>query len=1346
MFWFCNSVRRLLSLQPYLPTLGNLSSMITKDILKPLLETLGFLPSGTGIYTKSFSNGNETFALRVDTLQGQIIYPTEAGMVVHERQTCNFAANENFVVLECVHRLLSKGYHPQHIQLEPKWKLGHGASGGRADIMVSDKAGKPLLIIECKTAGDEFEKAWKDTQDDGAQLFSYIEQEKDIRYVCLYASDFDPQTATLTPEYYLISHIDNEAYLAENPQFARFANAKNVVERYRVWRDTYKLAATQTGLFEDNMQAYQIGKTNYTLQADTKPISSTDINGKYHRFRSILRKYNVSRRENAFEVLVNLFLCKLVDELNNENDLKFYWKGAANDDYYELVDRLQWLYKIGMEKFLHQEISYVSADAIEGAFWMYEGRPSSIKARIKDLFRELKFYKGLDFEFIKVHNKETFEKNAKILIEIIELWQGLQLRNSHQNQFLGDMFENFLDNGIKQSEGQFFTPTPICKFVVLSLPVEQQLAELAEPLHVIDYACGAGHFLTEYAHQIDTVLRQQLGNLDELPPEVRMAHMERIVGIEKEDRLAKVAKVSAFMHGYAGIKIHEADALASNEAIQDGHYNLLVANPPFAVEDFLRTLPDTDRERFELMIQVGELGNKNIQCFFLERAKQLLAPNGTAGIIIPSSILSNSDAVHTNTREILLQYFDFVALVELGSNTFGKTGTNTVVLFLRRKAQRPEPADYYRERVDDFFQRWDNQFPPNADVPKDSHFVADYCQYMGIDYTEYQTLLRADPSDALLATERFADGVAKYENSTLVKNLQAAHAKRLANLPKQLTAELQKDKTIAPDDYAQTYATELAARQQQAQTELATKLRKHLVEYLVATERDKLYFYLLARHNAQKVLIVKSPTDNKEQKQFLGYEWSGAKGSEGIKYHGGDTVQAIQTPMFDPTNPNNDTKLNYIIRQNFNGSLSHIPTDLQPYASLANLTDLLDFSRADFNKAISLVPKKDLAIATKWESVKLEEFVTLIESGSRPEGGVGNISSGAFSLGGEHIHATRGVIDLSTPKYVPLQFFNEAKRGILREYDILLCKDGALTGKVALLRNELNGQNAMINEHVFIIRCQNLDSQKYLFNFLYSNFGQGILKANITGAAQGGLNSTNLKNIKIPLPPLEVQQQIVEECEAIDQAAQAAQTTIEQTKQAIEELVSSLASQYKPERFTNYVEIISGGTPKTDVAEYWNGNIPWLSVADFSSVNRYVEKTEKHITELGLKNSNTRYLEVGDLIISARGTVGALAQLKVPMTFNQSCYGLRGNSQINNGYLFYILKQEIKQLKERAVGATFGAIIKSTFDNIQIPVPPIAEQEALVAEIEQLEQRIAEAQAIITAAPDRKQAIVQRYL
>ena len=138
-------------------------------------------------------------------------------------------------------------------------------------------------------------------------------------------------------------------------------------------------------------------------------------------------------------------------------------------------------------------------------------------------------------------------------------------------------------------------------------------------------------------------------------------------------------------------------------------------------------------------------------------------------------------------------------------------------------------------------------------------------------------------------------------------------------------------------------------------------------------------------------------------------------------------------------------------------------------------------------------------------------------------------------------------------------------------------------------------------------------------------------------------------------------------------------------------------------RVSDLAEIISGGTPKTSIESYWNGNIPWLSVKDFSGDSKYVSSTEKTITEEGLNHSAANLLDVNDIVISARGTVGELAMLSVPMSLNQSCFGLRPKCDAD--YLYYLLKIKVAELKQRANGGVFGTIIRTTFDSIKCTLP-----------------------------------------
>lgn len=157
--------------------------MIDVSNLKDTLKTLGFIAYGD-IYEKAFSEIG--CSLKVDFQAKRLIYPNE---IKGRERNDSFDQKENFVVFECVCRLLSKGYRPEHIELEKEWHLGHDAKGGRADICVSDTSGNMLFIIECKTWGREYDKALNNTKSDGAQLFSYWQQEQSCKWLVLYASD-----------------------------------------------------------------------------------------------------------------------------------------------------------------------------------------------------------------------------------------------------------------------------------------------------------------------------------------------------------------------------------------------------------------------------------------------------------------------------------------------------------------------------------------------------------------------------------------------------------------------------------------------------------------------------------------------------------------------------------------------------------------------------------------------------------------------------------------------------------------------------------------------------------------------------------------------------------------------------------------------------------------------------------------------------------------------------------------------------------------------------------------------------------------------------------------------------
>lgn len=1250
--------------------------MLTQDNLADLLNALGFEKKGA-IHRKLFGAA----ILEVNFTKKEITYPEAAGLVINERQTCNFDANENFVVLECVHRLLEKGYKPEHIELEPKWKLGRGASGGRADILIKDNDGRPLLIIECKTAGAEFKRAWNKTLQDGDQLFSYAQQISETQFLCLYTSDLDAGTVSYTS--HIIAHRDNEKYLADNPLFKSFKSVTDVKERHTVWRDTYKLDYTTKGIFEENIQPYHIGKDKYSL-ADLHAISASDQQKKYHEFATILRQHNVSGRENAFDKLVNLFLCKLVDEIENPSDLKFYWKGVAYDTHFDLMDRLQQLYQAGMGKFLGEDITYINQGDVNNALRFIKQNPDATQRAVWNLFIQQKFFTNNDFSLIDVHNEKLFYQNAEVLLKILQMWQDIRLTDPHgHNQFLGDMFEGFLDQGVKQSEGQFFTPMPICRFIMMSLPLASLVQRSATPPKAIDYACGAGHFLTELALQLKPLVETHQPEAD------LAAYHGALYGIEKEYRLSKVAKVSAFMYGQQGINICYGDGLINqHEAfpdIKDGSFDLLVANPPYSVRGFLETLPEEERKAYTLTETINDLETSNsIETFFIERAKQLLRADGVAAIILPSSILSNGGSAYIRTREILIQYFDIVAIAEFGSGTFGKTGTNTVTLFLRRKKTAPDTAAHYRERVEEWFKGCDASKRKQV-IYKDEHLIARYAAHINVPLEDYKTLLKGDPNGAWTAHLE-AVYLEKFNSSTEVANLYKAKW----------------FKALKPED-------------QEAEVE------KRYLAFVQAIERDKLYHFVMACDQPNPVLIIRSPTETKAIKQFLGYDWSSAKGDEGIKLIK-DAHGRHLTPLYDETNRDNTGKLNFSIAANFNGALTAIPSALQDVGRTAPLVEMLDFSRPIFEKQLNLQVKAT-PTKSKWPLVQL-----------------GNVCS--FEYGKPLPEASR----IAGP--YPVMGSNgrvgSHNEFLVRGPAIVIGRKGSAGAVV------WEAENCFPIDTTFYVRTSRSDiNLYYLFQAL-----KGLGLENMRGGVGvPGLNRNDAYQLLIPMPPAVIQENIVAECKVIDGDCEKAQASIEQVlakiQVAVEAFYSSTDRRIEIDKLATNVQY--------GLNEAMNEGGVGYKIFRMNEIirGRMVDNGSMKCADISGEEFAKYKLNKGDLLFNRTNSIEHVGKTGLFDLDGEYCFAsylvrvVPDTGQVLPKFLEKMMNSAAFQTeaKGKASKSINQANINATImRNIKVPVPSLPEQKKFVARVEALEKQIAEAQAVIDGAAARKQAILQKYL
>ena len=491
------------------------------------------------------------------------------------------------------------------------------------------------------------------------------------------------------------------------------------------------------------------------------------------------------------------------------------------------------------------------------------------------------------------------------------------------------------------------------------------------------------------------------------------------------------------------------------------------------------------------------------------------------------------------------------------------------------------------------------------------------------------------------------------------------------------------------------------------------------------------------------MLIVNAPSTSKERKQFLGYEWSSAKGREGIKYEGGETVNDIINPLFDPQDLENGAKINTAIKRNF---ISEITDPLPEHCHYIKLTDMLNFSRVDFNKIIGLNPKQQInMINTGYEMKKLSEVVNIIrgvtyDKNEEVIGPTSNIILTADNITLEGTFVMKKQIFLSDSVKL-----DDEKR--LMAGDIFICFSSGSkkhVGKTAYIK-----QNTEYYAGGFmgILRNKDINSlSKYVFELLNIDTYKNVIRNTSTGSNIQNLSST-LEGVKIPLPPLEVQKRIVDECEAVDQKTARAYEVITIAEETIKKSMQSVINAgHEMKKIGDVYKTASGGTPLSKKKEYYeNGTIPWINSGEVSK--KEINFADNFITELGLNNSNAKLFPPGTVLLAMYGaTAGKVALLNIEASTNQALCALLPTEEMVPKFLVLVIESVYQYLLNLRTGVARDNLSQEKIKNIRIPVPPLNIQQQLAAEVEQLEAEITEAQAVIDNATERKNAILKKYL
>ena len=300
---------------------------------------------------------------------------------------------------------------------------------------------------------------------------------------------------------------------------------------------------------------------------------------------------------------------------------------------------------------------------------------------------------------------------------------------------------------------------------------------------------------------------------------------------------------------------------------------------------------------------------------------------------------------------------------------------------------------------------------------------------------------------------------------------------------------------------------------------------------------------------------------------------------------------------------------------------------------------------------------------------------------------------------------------------------HEMERYGLRFGDIVMCEGGE-PGRCAIWRDQLPGM--MIQKALHRIRPKELLDYQFLFYNLLHIGKTRQFDQYFTGATIKHLPGEKLAKVEVDIPPLPIQRRIAGILSAYDELIENSQRRIKILEAMVRALyrewfvhfrfpghesvprvpspLGDIPKDWEVKTFTEIADVLSGGTPKTDIAEYWNGEIPFFTPRDAPNCF-YVQNTEKHVTELGLSRCASELYPPDTVFITARGTVGKVSLPSVPMAMNQSCYALRGKAGVSQRYLFLLILRQVDYLRTNTGGATFDTIVVDTFRRMQIVVP-----------------------------------------
>lgn len=365
---------------------------------------------------------------------------------------------------------------------------------------------------------------------------------------------------------------------------------------------------------------------------------------------------------------------------------------------------------------------------------------------------------------------------------------------------------------------------------------------------------------------------------------------------------------------------------------------------------------------------------------------------------------------------------------------------------------------------------------------------------------------------------------------------------------------------------------------------------------------------------------------------------------------------------------------------------------------------------------------------TNYSVVTLNQCLEKLESGGRPKGGASLDKNGILSIGAEHL-GDDGEIKLENPKFIPLTYFENMRQGIVQDEDILIVKDGATTGKVVYISSNSLPNKTAVNEHVFLLRTnKKLLLPKFAFYLMYSPTGKQKILADFRGAAQGGISRSFVNNFTFPLPPLSEQRRIVEILDQADEIRKLRKQADEKAEKIIPALFYKMfgdpisnSKNFPTKPILKLGNVVTGLTPPSKFEGMWGGEIPFITPGDLENKNGTVQR---FVTTKGAKNS--KVVRKGSTLVCCIGaSIGKVDKARVLSAFNQQINAVEWDlKHIYDNYGLYVMRFLRPILISKGTSTTLPILKKSVFEQIFIPVPPLADQIKFSKFVDQFEQTL----------------------